>query len=185
MSLPPYPKIKAIIDGVIAREGGYVNDPRDAGGETNWGITKAVARSNGWTGAMRDLPRQKAFDIYWQRYVLDPKFDRVAALSSLVATECIDTGVNMGPSWGAIFLQRALNGLNNQGKLYRDIAVDGAVGPGTIGALAAFLKHRADEGVIVLLRAMNCLQGARYIELAEKRSDNEAFLYGWLRERVA
>ena len=49
------PQLKAIIDGVIAREGGYVNDPRDAGGETNWGITKAVARANGWAGPMRQL----------------------------------------------------------------------------------------------------------------------------------
>ena len=179
------PVIKAIIEGVITREGGHVNDPRDAGGETIWGITVAVARANGWKGQMRDMPRQKAFDIYYQRYVLDPKFDWIAALNAAIAAECIDTGVNMGPSWGAIFLQRALNGLNYQGKLYKDIAVDGAVGPGTIGALTAYLKHRGAEGVTVLLRAMNCLQGARYIELAEKRSANEAFLYGWLRERVA
>ena len=179
------PKIKAIIDAIIAREGGYVNDPRDAGGETNWGITKAVARANGWTRPMKELPRQVAYTIYWQRYVQDPKFDRILALNAAIAAECIDTGVNMGPSWGAIFLQRALNGLNNQGKLYTDIAVDGAVGPGTVGALAAYLKHRGAEGVTVLLRAMNCLQGARYIDLAEKRSANEAFLYGWLRERVA
>lgn len=179
------PTIRGIIDGVIAREGGHVNDPRDAGGETIWGITKAVARANGWAGPMREMPRQKAFDIYWQRYVRDPKFDRIADMNAAIAAECIDTGVNMGPSWGAIFLQRALNGLNNQGKLYKDIAVDGAVGPGTVGALAAYLKHRGAEGVAVLLCAMNCLQGARYIELAEKRGANEAFLYGWLRERVA
>jgi lysozyme family protein len=179
------PKIKAIIDGIIAREGGYVNDPRDAGGETNWGITKAVARANGWARPMKELPRQVAFNIYWLRYVQGPKFDRILGLNVAIAAECIDTGVNMGPSWGGIFLQRALNGLNNQGKLYKDIAVDGAVGPGTVGALAAFLKHRGAEGVTVLVRAMNCLQGARYIELAEKRGANEAFLYGWLRERVA
>ena len=179
------PKIKAIIDGIIAREGGYVNDPRDAGGETNWGITKAVARANGWTRPMKDLPRQVAFAIYWQRYVQDPKFDRILGLNAAIAAECIDTGVNMGPSWGAIFLQDVLNGLNNQGKLYKDIAVDGQIGPGTIGALAAYLKHRGAEGVTVLLRGMNCLQGARYIQLAKTREANEAFLYGWLRERVA
>ena len=179
------PQLKAIIDGVIAREGGYVNDPRDAGGETNWGITKAVARANGWAGPMRQLPREMAFSIYWKRYVVEPKFDRVAELSVTIAAECIDTGVNMGPSWGAIFLQDVLNGLNNQGKLYKDIAVDGQIGPGTIGALAAYLKHRGAEGVTVLLRGMNCLQGARYIQLAKTREANEAFLYGWLRERVA
>ena len=75
--------------------------------------------------------------------------------------------------------------LTSLSKLYPDLGVDGAVGPGTLKALTAFLKHRGTEGVTVMLKAMNCLQGARYIDLAEKRSANEAFLYGWLRERVA
>jgi lysozyme family protein len=179
------PRIKAIIDGVIAKEGGYVNDPRDRGGETNWGITVAVARANGWKLPMRDLPRSKAFDIYYSQYVVQPRFDRVAQLHAGVGAECIDTGVNMGPSWGAIFLQRSLNALNNQGQHYKDIAVDGQIGPGTLGALAAYLKRRGAEGATVLIRAMNCLQGERYIDLSEKRQANEAFTYGWLRERVA
>ncbi len=179
------PKIKAIIDGVIAKEGGWVNDPRDLGGETNWGITIAVARANGWTLPMRDLPRSKAFDIYYSQYVLGPRFDRVAAVHAEVGAECIDTGVNMGPAWGGIFLQRSLNALNNQGQLYADIGVDGAVGPRTLGALTAYLRRRGAEGATVLIRAMNCLQGERYIDLAEKRPANEAFVYGWLRERVA
>lgn len=179
------PKIKAIIDGVIAREGGYVHDPRDRGGETSFGITLAVARANGWIGPMRDLPRTKAFDIYWRRYVLAPKFDRIAELHAGVAAECIDTGVNMGPAWAAIFLQRSLNGLNNQARAYPDVAVDGAVGDATLAALAAFLRRRGPAGATVLIRAMNCLQGARYIELAEQRPANEAFLFGWLSERVA
>ena len=55
--------IAEVIDGVIRREGGYVNDPRDAGGETCWGITVAVARANGWTGPMKDLPRETAAAI--------------------------------------------------------------------------------------------------------------------------
>lgn len=177
-------KIKAIIDGVIAKEGGYVNDPRDRGGETNWGITIAVARANGWTLPMRDLPRQKAFDIYYSQYVVQPRFDRVAALHAGVGAECIDTGVNMGPAWGGIFLQRSLNALNNQGRLYADIGVDGRIEPDTLGALTAYLRHRGAEGATVLVRAMNCLQGERYIDLSEKRQTNEAFTYGWLRERV-
>ncbi|MBS3962171.1 MAG: hypothetical protein KGZ61_10145 [Sandarakinorhabdus sp.] len=178
-------KIKAIIDGVIVKEGGYVNDPRDRGGETNWGITIAVARADGWTGSMRDLPRQRAFDIYYRQYVIRPGFERVAALHADVGAECIDTGVNMGPAWGGIFLQRSLNALNNQATQFPDVAVDGKVGPATLRALEAYLKRRGAEGATVLVRAMNCLQGERYIDLAEKRPANEAFVYGWLRTRVA
>ena len=40
------------------------------------------------------------------------------------------------------------------------------------------------EGEQVLLRALNCSQGARYLELAEGREANEDFLYGWVKERV-
>ena len=39
-----------IFDRVIGHEGGYANDPRDTGGETNWGITKRTARENGYLG---------------------------------------------------------------------------------------------------------------------------------------
>ena len=55
----------------------------------------------------------------------------------------------------------------------------------TLAALRTFLAHRGLEGETVLLKALNCLQGARYIELAEARPQNKSFVYGWLRERVA
>ncbi|MGJ3630121.1 glycosyl hydrolase 108 family protein [Sphingomonas sp. MMS24-JH45] len=65
--------INGAIEEVLANEGGVnANDPRDAGGETMFGITKAVARADGYTGPMRDLPRQRAFDIYFRRYVVAP-----------------------------------------------------------------------------------------------------------------
>ena len=50
--------IEAMIDATIGREGGYSNHPADRGGETIWGITAAVARRNGYAGAMRSMPRE-------------------------------------------------------------------------------------------------------------------------------
>ena len=47
------------------------------------------------------------------------------------------------------------------------------------------LPRRGDEGEIVLLRALNCSQGQRYLELAEQRPANESFVYGWMRERFS
>jgi len=41
-----------IINQIIDVEGGYVNDPSGSGGETNFGITEAVARAYGYAGAM-------------------------------------------------------------------------------------------------------------------------------------
>ena len=68
---------------------------------------------------------------------------------------------------------------------YPDLVVDGVVGPATIAALRAYLAKRGAEGERVLLVALNCTQGARYLEITETRQQNEDFLYGWLRERVA
>ena len=73
--------ISQIIDDVIAAEGGYVNDPADAGGETMYGITAAVARANGYSGPMSALPRSLAVQIYSTRYVFEPKFDRVGEVA--------------------------------------------------------------------------------------------------------
>lgn len=172
--------INGIIEDVIANEGGYVNDSRDRGGETNFGITIRTARSQGYQGAMRDMPRDFAREVYNRQYVVAPGFDKVGALSIPIAAELVDTGVNMGPKVAATFLQRALNGLNRQGADYADIVADGTVGPATLTALKAFLARRGAEGEGRLLSLLNALQGERYLSLAEGRAANEAFLYGWL-----
>lgn len=177
--------IDSLIDGVIGREGSYSNNPADRGGETMWGITAAVARASGYGGSMRDMPRETAKDIYFKRYVQGPGFAAIMALSEPIAEELVDTGVNMGPAVASLMLQKALNGLNQQGRDYNDIIEDGDVGQATLNALNAYLRKRGSEGEKVLITALNCLQGARYIDLARGRPKNEAFLYGWLRTRVA
>lgn len=52
-----------VIDGILSIEGGYSNNPDDRGGETNWGITKATARANGYQGEMKALSREEAYAI--------------------------------------------------------------------------------------------------------------------------
>lgn len=59
-----------IINAIIAREGGYVNDPADSGGPTRYGITEKVARQHGFKGDMRDFPHSLAYCIYADRYWL-------------------------------------------------------------------------------------------------------------------
>jgi Putative secretion activating protein len=173
-----------LVEGLIGREGGYVNDPKDPGGETIWGITKAVARENGYTGPMRAMTRDQAKAIYRAKYWAKPGLYLIAPLSAAIAEEVFDTGVNMGTGTAGMMLQRALNALNRQGKDYADIKVDGAIGPATTAALKAFLTKRGAKGETVMLKALNCLQGARYIEIAEAREASEAFVFGWLDNRV-
>jgi len=177
--------VDGMIDALIEREGGYVNHPADKGGPTCFGITEAVARAHGYAGAMRDLPREDAATIYRRLYWLRPRFDQIAKRSSRVAAELFDTGVNMGPAVATTFLQRALTALNRTGKDYADLTPDGRVGPMTLHALDSFLASRGKPGgETVLLRALEALQGERYLRLAERRPANEAFLYGWLANRI-
>jgi lysozyme family protein len=181
---PPAADVDALIDAVIDREGRYVNHPADRGGATCWGITEAVARAQGYAGPMRGLPRADAAAIYRRLYWQRPGFDRVALRAPAIAAELFDTGVNMGTAVAAGILQRALNALNRTARDYPDIAVDRDIGPRTLAALDGFLTARGGAGETVLLRAMEALQGERYIALAERRPSQEAFLYGWLANRI-
>lgn len=179
------PEIDLLIDALIDREGGYVHHPADKGGPTCFGITEAVARAHGYAGPMRQLPRGEAAAIYKRLYWLRPRFDEVAGRSPRLAAELFDTGVNMGPAVAVTFLQRALTALNRNGKDYPDLVPDGRIGERTLGALDAFLATRGvSSGERVLLRALEALQGERYLRLAERRPANEAFLYGWLANRL-
>lgn len=173
-----------MIDEVIDREGGYVNDAADKGGETNWGITAAVARAEGYAGAMRALPRDEAAAIYRRLYWLRPGFDKVSARAPTIAAALFDTAVNMGPPVAAGFLQRSLNALNRGASDYPDVVRDGVIGPATLAALDGFLARRKPGGEAVLLKAIEALKGARYVALAEQRPTDEAFLYGWLANRM-
>lgn len=172
------------IDELIDREGGYTDNPADKGGPTNFGITEAVARAEGYRGDMRRLPRDTAAAIYRRRYWTAPGLDKVARIAPTVAAELFDTGVNMGPATAASFLQRALNALNRGASDYPDLRLDGAIGAVTLAALAAFIARRTASGENVLIKAIDALQGERYLTLAERRPADEAFLYGWLENRI-
>jgi lysozyme family protein len=172
------------VNQIILKEKGYVNNSADKGGPTNFGITEKVARLNGYLGDMKDLPLSIAEKIYKMRYIISPGFDRISFVSEKIAEEVIDTGVNMGPATAATILQRLLNAFNANGSKYADIFVDGNIGPASIGALNSFLKWRGKEGEEVLLKALNHIQGARYLDIAEANKSQEAFFYGWIKNRT-
>jgi lysozyme family protein len=176
--------IDNLIEELIEREGGYVDHPADRGGPTRWGITEAVARRQGFTDDIRRLPQRDAAAIYKRLYWLAPAFDKVATFAPNLAAEMFDTGVNMGTGTAIGFLQRALNALNRNGRDYADLTVDRRIGPVTLLALAAFFRQRGESGETVLLKAVEALQGAHYVRLAEARPSQEAFLYGWLANRI-
>lgn len=176
--------IDQMIDALVGREGGYSLNPNDSGGATMWGVTADTARRNGYQGAMSQMPRETAVAIYRSEYFTAPGFDKVYDLSQPIAEELFDTGVNLGLSIPTPWLQRALNALNRQHTDYPDIPVDGRIGPQTVGALRVYLNLRGADGERNVLKLLNCLQGVHYLDITEARPANEAFINGWLINRV-
>lgn len=174
----------SVFNVTLAVEGDFVDNPNDSGGATRYGVTERVARANGYLGSMRDLPISEARRIAKAQYWDIMRLDDVDRLSPAIAKELFDTGYNMGPATAGRMLQRSLNALNRNAADYPDVGTDGVVGPMTVAVLRTYLLRRGSAGVVVLLRALNCLQGAAYIELAERRGKDEAFAFGWLKNRV-
>lgn len=181
--------IESIIDEIISVEGrSYTNHPSDKGGPTKYGITQRTLSA--YMGrpvsaeAVMALTEDTARAIYLRRYVIDPGFDAINAVSPRIGHEIVDSGVNVGVGRVSEWLQRSLNALNRQGRDYADLNVDGDVGPATIAALKRLLAVRGKEGETALLRALNSLQGEHYIRIAEGRAANEDFVFGWLINRV-
>lgn len=176
-------RIQQIIEDVLRAEKGYVNDPTDRGGETNWGITKAVARESGYLGPMAEMPVEVARTIYENRYIVRPGFARIVPINYDIAAELVDTGVNMGPATAGMFLQRWLNAFNSE-RRYDDLFVDGAVGTNTINALISYLDWRGEQGAKVILRGLNGVQATRYLDIVERDRSQRRFIYGWIANRV-
>ncbi len=144
---------------LLGHEGGYVNHPNDPGGETNWGITKAVAREFGYTGSMRDLPSDTAKRIYRVKYWDTVKADE---MPDAVRYPLFDAAVNSGVGQAARWLQRALG-----------VTDDGKIGAITIA------KAKQSDGVAVA----SAMIGQR-LQFMTDLSTWPAFGKGWAR-RIA
>lgn len=177
-----------IIKAVIAVEAGYVNNPDDKGGETNFGITAEVAKENlkvlqgefKWDGHMKNLTKAMAYRVYELEYWNKLKLDDIYKTSPFLADKLFDLAVNCGKVRAATWLQRALNAFNRKQKDYKDITVDGGIGNQTLTALNGFVKARGrDQAVKTLLKALVCQQGTHYLDISLSREANETFTYGW------
>lgn len=132
--------VNEIARQIIAREGGYVNDPDDPGGATKYGVTVHTMRRLGLdldgdgqvdAADVRRLTRAEAERIFIRYYYNDPGIHR---LPEVLRASVFDMYVNAGGNAVKI-LQRLL------GAMGQKVAVDGLIGPQTIGA--AFVAARA------------------------------------------
>lgn len=173
-----------LIGELIEREGGYVNDPTDRGGETMYGITKAVARDFGFTCAMYDLPYQTAFLIYEQQYWTPLKLSDVSKLSETLTVQLFDFAVNSGVLSAGKALQKALNVLNKCQSLYPDLIADGITGSRTIKALNSYAAARKNNGLNILVGAVRGQRISFCIDIAANDESQEKYTYGWLHRVV-
>ena len=134
--------VLSIVSAVFVMEGGYVNDPRDPGGETNHGITVAVARDHGYTGAMKELTQEQASEIYITSYIEKPNYVEIISLSPAVGQKLVDAGVNAGTTRSSRWFQTALNSLSRGGVDYPNVTVDGRIGTGTITSYKGLQNKR-------------------------------------------
>lgn len=169
-----------IIAAVMNIEGGYVNDPKDPGGETNHGITVAVARQNGYKGSMKDLPAELAQQIYYQDYIVKPGFTPMVEIQPAVAEKLIDAGVNTGTTRPSRWFQSSLNTLSRGGTDYPQINVDGKVGPATIGAYQSLERKRgAVKACELTIKLLDAQQATYYTSL-----NMPTYQVGWLDNRI-
>ncbi len=185
---------------ILEHEGGYVNDPADSGGETNYGISlRYLERLPLWIGDVnqdgqidgadiRALSRDKAIALYQREWsaakyhtlehtLLDgnPNSMNQAATGWSLAAKIFDIRVNTGPTRAAKILQAGLNAAASANQLQ----VDGIIGRKTRAASRYWWAHRPGE----VLAAVRATQVAFYRDIAT--GQRRKFLNGWLRRAMA
>ncbi len=108
-----------VFDRLIGNEGGYVNDPKDPGGETNWGISKRSYPDLDIKALTRDQAKAIYLRDFWQRGHMD-EYDPA------IAFQIFDFAVNSGIDTALRKLQAAVR-----------VADDGHIGPVTVAAIKA------------------------------------------------
>ena len=119
---------KSALAHVLLSEGGYVNNPKDPGGMTNLGCTKAVWEE--FVGHpvsetdMRELTPADVAPLYKRKY-----WDKVAGDDLPAGLDyCVfDAAINSGPGRAAKWLQEVAG-----------VKADGSIGPATLKAIDAF-----------------------------------------------
>lgn len=164
--------IDSMLNDIIAREGGYVNNSADRGGPTNMGITQATLSN--WQGhpatlgEVQALSEETAKAIYSRNYFVKPKIDQ---LPDAIQAVVLDAAVNSGPGQSVKFLQQVLN---DHG--YGPLTVDGGIGPMTV---AAADKADAALGAALVHALVECRR-AFLKQLAVKDPSQQRFEKGWM-----
>lgn len=168
---------------IVAREGGYVNDPDDPGGATKYGVTIHTMRALGvdLTGDgrvgiedVKQLTRAQAVQIFIKHYFDRP---RIAEMPQALQASLFDMYVNAGGNAVKI-LQRLLRDMGYS------VSVDGVIGPQTLAAA----QDAAQPDPVVLRDAYGVARRNYYFRLADRRPASRKYARtraggkgGWIR----
>lgn len=164
--------VEALIDDVLAKEGGFVNHEADRGGPTNFGITQQTLSRYlervVTIDEVKMLDKQTARDIYELRYYRSPKIDK---LPDAVQHFVFDCAVNHGPRRAIKFVQEVCNdsGLG-------PLTVDGLMGPRTRIQAFACQEQLGDWFLIALVEERQMF----YANIVANDESQAVFLDGWL-----
>ena len=162
--------VRQIAEEIVDREGGYVNDPDDPGGATNFGVTIHTMRRLGLdldgdgsvtADDVKRLTRAQAVDIFLKHYFEKP---RIADLPQPLHATVFDMQVNAGSNAIKI-LQRLLVKMGFQ------VSVDGALGPQTLAAAARAMSAAPDH----LVDAYGIERRNYYYALADARTRSRKY----------
>ena len=154
------PNYDKCLKAILHHEGGYVNHPKDPGGETNLGVTKRVYEEHGGTKDMKDLTVEDVAPIYKKGYWDKMKGDDLPGGLDL----CVfDFGVNAGPGRSAKYLQTMIG-----------TVAAGGIGPNTLKAVEAYVSENGID------KSIENFQEARQ-GYYEKLSTFDTFGKGWTR----
>ncbi|MEO0746489.1 MAG: holin-associated N-acetylmuramidase [Pseudomonadota bacterium] len=175
--------VEEIATEIVRREGGYVNDPDDPGGATNFGVTIHTMRRLGLdldrdgdidAADVRVLSRTQAIDIFITHYFVRP---RIGDLPEALHATVFDMYVNAGGNAIKI-LQRLLTEMGHP------CVVDGALGPQSIGAAHAAARHAPTH----LVDAYGIARRNYYFRIADRRPASRKYARtraggkgGWIR----
>jgi len=147
-------------NSLIQKEGGYINDPYDRGGETKYGISKNTYKHLD----IKNLTLQQAKEIYYRDYWIPSKADK---LPDQLAIMHFDMAVNAGVKRANQILQRALN------KQGFNLVVDGIIGPKTLSAVK--------KANLSKLLADYTIERNRYYA----RTGQTRYLKGWINRSIS
>jgi len=155
-------KFDEIIEVVLEHEGGYVNDPKDPGGETNFGIAKRSHPDVDIKNLTKEGAKEIYKEVYWDK-------NKVESLPEDLWHIYFDMCVNQGKSRAVKIIQRAVNGKGGS------LTVDGGMGPMTIAAIG---KSRVE------LDRVRAYRVKYYADLVTKKPDLERFYFGWFKRAL-